>query len=380
MKITLSQDTKRTKDGKSVSYWAARWIDVAGKRRSKSLGRADKLSKREAKKIILQMESDFDRLPGRKNAQRMRLKEYCDLFLTLRNKELSQTAVIGYETTIAYLLDYMGDNRTLDSISPSDAAHFKAALEGGKLANVSKTGREIGAATVSKHMRNCRCMFNYAIENLNALADNPFKRLAKAVKVSSGWHYITPAEFKALMEHATPKFKAMLALCRLAGLRRLEAYYLEWQDVNFDKGRIYICGKPHWQPKDRESRSIPLCPELSAILLEAFQDAPEGEKRVCPESNIMNINRNIKLSIKRAGLKLWTKPLHSLRKSCITDWAERYPIHAVKEWAGHSSIATTQSFYTQVGDGIYDQAATISFWPKLTENLPENEKTETPIE
>ena len=274
----------------------------------------------------------------------------------------------------------MGESRTLDSITPSDAAHFKAALESQELAYVSKTGRTIGAATVSKHMRNCRCMFNYAIQSLNALSENPFSRLAKVVKVSSGWHYINFDEFKKLMVAATPKFRAMIALCRLAGLRRLEAYYLEWQDVNFDKGRIYICGKPHWQPKDRESRSIPLCPELSAILLEAFLDAPEGEKRVCPESNIMNINRNIKLSIKRAGLKLWAKPLHSLRKSCITDWAERYPIHAVKEWAGHSSIATTQGYYTQVGDGIYEQAAFNSFWGKVTEKVTENEKSESPTE
>ena len=380
MKITLSQDTKRTKDGKSVSYWAARWIDGAGKRRSKSLGRADKLSKREARKIILQMETEFDRQPGRKNAQRMRLKDFLDTYFNLRKNELAASSVLRYRDTGRYLLHYFGEGRQIDSISPQDAARFKAALSAGKLAGATGSDRGVNGTSVVLHIRNAKAIFNYGVKIMSALVNNPFGSLSGQVKTSTQWHYITMKEFNAMMDTATANFKTMIALCRLAGLRRMEAYYLEWQDVNFDKGRIYICGKPHWQPKDRENRTIPLCPELATILLECFQDTPEGQTRVCPETNPQNIDRGIIGTIKRAGLTKWLKPLHSLRKSCITDWAERYPIHAVMQWSGHSDISTTQRYYTQVGDGIYDQAATVSFWPKLTENLPENEKTENPIE
>ncbi len=68
------------------------------------------------------------------------------------------------------------------------------------------------------------------------------------------------------------------------------------------------------------------------------------------------------------------KPLHTLRKSCITDWAGQYPMHVVKEWAGHANIATTQQFYLKVQDSDYERAATSSFWKKVTENVTENGK------
>lgn len=380
MKIQLAQDKKRDKDGNIVKYWCCRWVDGAGKRRSKSLGRMDKLSKREAKKIVLKMETEFDRQPGRKNAQRMRLKEYLDTYFSLRKDELAAASLTRYRDTGRYLLHYFGEGRQIDSISPQDAARFRAELSAGKLANATQSDRGVNGTSVALHIRNAKAIFNYGVKIMSALVNNPFTSLSGQVKTSTQWHYITMKEFNALMDTATPNFKAMLALCRLAGLRRMEAYNLEWADVNFDKGRLYVCGKDHWTPKDKESRTIPLCPELAQILLECFQDAPEGQVRVCPETNPQNIDRGIIGTIKRAGLTKWLKPLHSLRKSCITDWAERYPIHAVMQWSGHSDISTTQRYHTQVGDGIYDQAASISFWPNKTENAPENEKSETPVE
>lgn len=380
MKIQLTQDIKTDRDKRTVSYWVARWYDGTGRRRSKSLGRTDKLTKREAKKLALMMETDFDRQPGRRNAQRMRLKDFLDTYFNLRKNELAKASLSRYKDTGRYLLHYFGEGRQIDSITPQDAARFKAALSAGKLANATQSRRDVNGTSVILHIRNSKAIFNYGKKIMGALVNNPFEALSGQVKTSTQWHYITMKEFNALMEHATSNFKAMIALCRLAGLRRMEAYYLEWQDVNFDKGRIYICGKNHWKPKDKESRTIPLCPELAQILLECFQDAPEGQVRVCPETNPQNIDRGIVGTIKRAGLTKWLKPLHSLRKSCITDWAERYPIHAVMQWSGHSDISTTQRYYTQVGDGIYDQAASLSFWSNKTEKAPENKKTETPVE
>ena len=40
--------------------------------------------------------------------------------------------------------------------------------------------------------------------------------------------------------------------------------------------------------------------------------------------------------------------IHDLRRSCITNWAQRLPIHVVQQLAGHSDIQTTQQFYLSV--------------------------------
>ena len=72
--------------------------------------------------------------------------------------------------------------------------------------------------------------------------------------------------------------------------------------------------------------------------------------------------RNFGTVCERAGVARYSKPLHALRKSCLTDWANHFPIHTVKEWAGHTSISTTEQFYLKVGQTDYQQAATQNFF------------------
>ena len=50
-------------------------------------------------------------------------------------------------------------------------------------------------------------------------------------------------------------------------------------------------------------------------------------------------------------------PLHTLRKSCINDWARRHPPQVVMDWAGHRSIKTTLTYYTQAEERDRQEAA-----------------------
>ena len=115
-----------------------------------------------------------------------------------------------------------------------------------------------------------------------------------------------------------------------------------------------------------------MCPELQAALMDAYESAPQGQERVLYDVYDENLTRDVKAAVRRAGVHEYSKPLHTLRKSCITDWAARYPMHVVKEWAGHANIATTQQFYLKVLDSDYERASTSSFWKKVTENVTEN--------
>jgi integrase len=72
--------------------------------------------------------------------------------------------------------------------------------------------------------------------------------------------------------------------------------------------------------------------------------------------------RNFGTPCKRAGVARYSKPLHSLRKSFLTDWADRFPMHTLKEWAGHTSISTTEQFYLKVGEADYTRAAAENFF------------------
>lgn len=289
----------------------------------------------------------------------MTLKEYMDKYVEMRKHDLSASTMEGYQISMRYAMDFFGKKQLLNMITPYQVQEFKTALMSGTLNRVS----------ANIHMKQLRAVLYFAVNKLKILSVNPFAGMVDVVKQSKRWHYITQDELQSTLEAATPNYRCMIALCRLAALRRLEAFNLKWQDINFDKGTIYVVGDADWQPKNRQSRTVPMCPELLNMLLEEFEQASIQRTRVCLLKYAGNIGRDMNATIKRAGLTPWEKPLHDLRKSCITDWASRYPIHAVKEWAGHKDIATTQEYYTQILPVTYEQATTSSFWSNKSISL-----------
>ena len=56
-----------------------------------------------------------------------------------------------------------------------------------------------------------------------------------------------------------------------------------------------------------------------------------------------NLLRKFRTRRRQAGVKKYT--LHDLRRSAVTNWASRLPIHVVQKLAGHSDIKTTQTYY-----------------------------------
>ena len=73
-----------------------------------------------------------------------------------------------------------------------------------------------------------------------------------------------------------------------------------------------------------------------------------------------NTLRDFQKQVERAGIKPDAQlTIHTLRKSCIQNWANELPINVTKELAGHSSITTTQKFYLQVDEYHRAKAAQI---------------------
>jgi len=377
--VSLCKSTKKTKAG-TVQYYELRWYDRLGKRCSQNIGIVGEMSAQQARNRKRAKENEFDDCPGIRDAGKLRLKEFTDRYFELRSHKLAKASVIRYKGSVNYLLHFFGENRIVSNITPDDAESFKAALAQGRISDASKTKRKQNEVTVNTHMRQVKAIFGFGVKNLKKLSSNPFLCTVDNVKKSKkNWHYITRDEFFKVYEACGEKYKLIVALCRLAGVRRMEAVELTWDDVNFDTGKICIIGKDDWQPKDRETRYIPLFPELEKILLEAHSAAPEKAIKVCPDVDEPNLNRDILRAIKRAGVTVWKKPMHSMRKSAITDWARKFPMHVVRQWAGHGDIDTTAEYYTQTLESDYKAANKQSIFTDNigTENQTENAKQET---
>ena len=61
---------------------------------------------------------------------------------------------------------------------------------------------------------------------------------------------------------------------------------------------------------------------------------------------VNNLGRDFDVICRRAAIARCT--LHDMRRSAITNWAQRLPIQVVQQLAGHSNIATTRKYYLTV--------------------------------
>ena len=147
-----------------------------------------------------------------------------------------------------------------------------------------------------------------------------------------------------------------------------------------------------WTPKDHEKRLIPLPHQATSLLATWQAVAAEGCPYVFMEQErwdyyrqmamdgkwragqdlVNNLLRRFQTLCQRAGVGPYT--LHDLRRSCITNWAKRLPIHVVQQLAGHSDIQTTERFYLSVQPT--DVAEAQALQAELLECIPKADLTD----
>jgi integrase len=364
--VTLSQQTT-IRNGRKYTYWVIRWFGSDGKRRGKQIGKTPEMSKRQAEKVRREKEAELQVNPGRRDVTRSpELGTFLEKYYNDRKTELAAGTLELHQQTGRYMVGYFGQHRRLDAISRADARAFRTALANGELAHINqrrrkKQSQNMAVTTVDQHMRHARKFFNHALDD-DLVTFNPFDRVGQSSHVEKDWHYVDDVEFSKLMAAAKPAWKLLFALARWAGLRLEEALEMPTRKIDRTKRRLTVISRDAsaseggFTVKDKDSRVVPICPELFT-LLEELRD-PKSELVIPPGGVIFkNVWRDFQVLAKRAGVNAYSKPFHSLRKSCITDWASRFPAHVVKEWAGHQDIRTTLKYYLKVSESEYDKAA-----------------------
>jgi integrase len=83
------------------------------------------------------------------------------------------------------------------------------------------------------------------------------------------------------------------------------------------------------------------------------------KKRWSEQSHLINnMLRRFHTLCRKAGVPQYE--IHDLRRSCITNWAQKgLPIHVTQQLAGHADIATTQQYYLAVQSSDFAAARTL---------------------
>ena len=336
----------------NVGYWQADWRDSTGRRRKKSLGPKAELSARKARKLCQQLANTLNRKPGLADAGKVpKLGAYLDAYLKSRT-DLKPATRYLLDLTARYLKKFFGEDPSIDQITRAQAREWQTAMARGDFSE----GRAMAEVSVCHRCADAKWMFQRAADD-DLLLFNPFDRLkVRAPKPDKNWHYVSQKDLDGLLG-ACPNlgWKALIALCRLAGLRRGEALTLPWTAIDWQNARITIyAGKTERHGGNK--RIVPLDPKLAAVLREVQAAVKPDQLLVC-EVNRHCLWRNFTVIRTRAKLPAWKDAFQVMRRNCETDWAQRFPQFAVSEWMGHD-ITVSATHYLAVPEELYQKAVT----------------------
>jgi integrase len=214
--------------------------------------------------------------------------------------------------------------------------------------------------TVRRRCGIARQFFADAVER-RLIAENPFAKMkGVAVRANKNRDYfVTRVETQAVLD-ACPnnEWRLIFALSRYGGLRcPSEHLELRWRDVDWERNRILIHAPKTEHHEGKETRTIPIFPELLPYLETAWDEASEGAEFVIARYRDTNANLRTQLCriIKRAKLTPWPKLFQNLRATRETELAEDFPIHVVCDWIGNGQLVAAKH-YLQVTDDHFAKA------------------------
>lgn len=379
-KVSIGKDKRR-----KTSPWIVRWFgepDWTGRQRwfSRAFGtrkeaeifRADKL-----KEVAMGVPQEGIE-PGT-------IRSFCKEWFSSKNAIWSVANMDLYKMSQRRLEAAFGKNKKLPEITHRMAELF--ILNQTSWALFDK-GAELSPWSRVQLLRQCKTIFNVA-KKWGHIQANPFDDIKLAKPTVKRWHRITAQQYHKLLEVVPDeRWKTFYALAYTAGLRAGELLSLQWDCIDFQNNTVNIENReatkntPPFSIKDKEFRMIPLPDHTMDILTKWHSLAPEGVPYVlitkeryecirvkwqqCQKSKTPwrneymcnNLNKRFKLHCRRAGIKPTGQlSIHTLRKSCCQNWADRLPVAVTKELMGHSSVSTTLKFYNQVDQMHRQQAA-----------------------
>ncbi len=337
------------------AYWQASWQTAAGKRARQSIGPKSEMTRKQAQAECRRLEEGL--AAGIRPDQVPTLAAWLDRWIANRT-DLSAGTRGLYALTKRYLLAHFAPTAAIDTIDRSQAADWRAAMSRGELSVAHRQRRHRkppADATVCQHTRNAKTIFAAAVDE-DVIAKNPFAKLrSNAAAPEKSWAVVDDSAAAALMAAATNTgWRLLIALCYYAGLRRHEALALRWEHVIWDANRLHV--RPEKIDTKHSRRDVYLEPALKTILTAAYMTA-EKQTIVPPaDFSLSNYYVHVRRIFRLAGLTIWTKPLHTLRKARATAWRRDRPEHVVDAWLGHGP-EVARKHYSRVDEHYYADTA-----------------------
>lgn len=279
--------------------------------------------------------------------------------------DVKPSTSILYGNARRNLIDKFGANRLIDSITPADADDWRRWLAKPKNADDPQAGgQDLAPETVRQRCRIAKQFFRDAARR-KLIDESPFADM-KGVSAKGNRdkdHFVTRDDAaKVLAACPDDEWRLIFALARFGGMRcPSEVLLLRWGDVNWDANRITVRSPKTEHHEGKDSRVMPLFPELRPYLESLWDVAPEGSEFVITRyrETEVNLRTRLRAIARAAGLKPWPKSFVALRSTRRTELQEQFADYVLNDWFGHSS-RVAERHYLQVTDAHFEAAAKVS--------------------
>ncbi len=267
------------------------------------------------------------------------LKQFKEEYLAFVKVNAAERTHRLHEIAIRRLVEVLGENIFIHTISPRDIEKYKIYLS-----------QTLDPNTVNIRLKKLKRAFNVAVD-WELLEKNPFEKISFLKVAHRTIQFLPPEDFEKLVSVITEEqFKDIVLFAVTTGCRRAEITNLRWENVNLTMRFVTIQSDKNFQVKAGRMRTLPISPFLMSVLERRFL------KR---KGAYVFHNRGFKLSEDwlthrfrqyntKAGLRKEYK-FHSLR-STFASWLvmNQQDIYSVSKLLGHSKVTTTEQYYAHL--------------------------------
>lgn len=277
------------------------------------------------------------------------LKAFIDDYIAGRS-DIKDRTTLRLREAGQKLIDCFGANKGLREFAAEDGGKFRQWL----------LSKGLAENTVRRNCGRAKQFFRAAIHR-KLIVDNPFSSLVSAVRGNPARMRFIDRETSAKVLEACPnaEWRLIFALSRFGGVRcPSETLSIRWSDIDWEKNRIRVPSPKTEHIEGKESRLIPLFPELRSYLEAARAEADRNDEYVIMRyrSVRQNLATQFERIVCRAGIEPWPKLFQNLRSTRETELMESFPAHVVCAWIGNSE-AVAKKHYLQVTDDHFAKAA-----------------------
>lgn len=232
-------------------------------------------------------------------------------------------------------------------------------------------------ASVAGCVQRAKAVFSWAIRK-GLISDNPFDGIKRGSFVNEGKRVYIPMDWYHRMLDACPSqsWRTLLALCRVGGLRNpSETLLLRWTDVDWAGGRIRVTSPKTEAHAGKDSRLVPMFPELRIELDRQFEQSESYESPYVithARGNATNLRTGLTKIIFLAGLEVWPDLYQNLRRSADIDISSRFPAHVAAAWLGHSPRVSAKHYLFPTEADYHKATVPVDENQASTDSLPQS--------